>query len=351
MKKLLRPLGFALALAFLALTFLNASWIASGPKGYLKLIAHRGVYQLYDRTELGRDTCTANRIEPPIHDYLENTIPSMLAASGNGAQMIEIDIAPTKDGRIAVFHDWTVDCRTNGTGNTRDFTLAQLKALDVGYGYTADGGKTFPFRGKGVGLVPSLEEVLLVLPEKPLLFNFRSKDAGEADALAAALKAAGRQVETIGDGFYGAAAPTARIREHFPKAWAFSKEAAQACTKAYGWQGWFGVTPSVCTGGTIMIPLNYQWAFAGWPNRLIARMAAVGARVVLVGPHDESGGPMGLDLPEQVRKVPAGFNGYLWVDDIYAVGPAVRPAYGKRNPVQEERFEAAMERRRQARRN
>jgi len=348
MKKLLRPLGFILALAFLVLTFVNASWIAPGPRGYLKLVAHRGVHQQFSHAGLANETCTATRIEPPIHDYIENTVPSMLAASSNGAQMIELDIAPTKDGRIAVFHDWTLDCRTNGTGDTREHTMAELKALDAGYGYTADGGKTFPLRGKGVGLIPSLEEVLQVLPEKPLLYNFKSKDAAEADALAAALKAAGRNVESIGDGFYGDPAPIARIRTHFPKAWAFTKDDAKACTTAYAWQGWFGLTPGVCKGGTIMIPLNRQWAFAGWPNRLIARMAAVGAKVVLTGPYGDAAA-LGLDLPEQVRKVPAGFNGYLWVDDIYAVGPAARPAYRKRNPVQEERFEAAMERRRKAR--
>jgi len=29
--------------------------------------------------------------------------------------------------------------------------------LDIGYGDTADGGKSWPFRGKGVGMMPSLE--------------------------------------------------------------------------------------------------------------------------------------------------------------------------------------------------
>ncbi len=51
-----------------------------------------------------------------------------------------------------VFHDWGVDCRTNGKGVTRTLSLAEIKKLDVGYGYTADGGKTFPLRGKGVGM-------------------------------------------------------------------------------------------------------------------------------------------------------------------------------------------------------
>jgi glycerophosphoryl diester phosphodiesterase len=32
----------------------------------------------------------------------------------------------------------------------REHTLSQLKELDIGYGYTADCGKSFPFRGKSV---------------------------------------------------------------------------------------------------------------------------------------------------------------------------------------------------------
>jgi glycerophosphoryl diester phosphodiesterase len=72
----------------------------------------------------------------------------MQAAALMGADMVEIDIAPTADGKIAVFHDWTVDCRTQGKGETRAKTLAELQALDPGYGYTADGGRNFPLRGK-----------------------------------------------------------------------------------------------------------------------------------------------------------------------------------------------------------
>lgn len=351
MTKLWRPIALILALAFLVLSFINASWLAAGPRGYLKLLAHRGAYQQYSRAGITRDSCTAVKMNPPVHPYLENTIPGMQQAARNGAQMIELDIAPTKDGRLVVFHDWTLDCRTNGTGPVRDATLAQLKALDVGYGYTADGGKTFPFRGAGVGLMPTLEQVLAAFPEKPLLFNFKSKDPAEADLLAAALKVAGRDPVKIGDGFYAGkdAGPVARIRTHIPKAWVFSNEAAKACTKAYGWQGWLGITPEVCRNGTIMIPLNYQWSFAGWPNRLIARMEAVGAKVVILGPVDDKDHPRGLDLPEQIGEIPAGFNGYVWVDDIYTVGPALRPQYNRRTPPQEAALAAELDRRRAAR--
>lgn len=342
--------ALALALAFLVSTFVNASWLAESPRGYIKLIAHRGTYQLFDHQGLERDTCTATRIEQPVHDYLENTLAGMGRAVRSGAQMIELDIAPTKDGKLAVFHDWTLDCRTDGKGNLRDATMAELKALDAGFGYTADGGKSFPFRGKAVGLIPELSEVLAAFPDKPLLFNFKSKDAAEADLLFAALQAAGRDPVARGDGFYGGAeeGPVARMRQLLPKAWVFSKDSAQACTSAYLWQGWLAMTPAACRNGTLIVPLNRQWAFAGWPNRVTQRMNAVGARIIMMAPQDGPGGS-GLDLPEQIRDVPRDFTGYVWVEDIWSVGPAVRPGFNKRNPREEKETQEALEKRRKAR--
>ncbi|HKX88788.1 MAG TPA: glycerophosphodiester phosphodiesterase family protein, partial [Sphingopyxis sp.] len=127
---------FAAIVAWLTLS--NASWLAPDPQGKPKLIAHRGVYHLYDkRAATGRDTCTAAHALPPSHEVFENTPESMRWAVGLGANMVEVDVAPTKDGRMVLFHDWTVDCRTDGKGETRDLTLAELKALDIGYGYTA----------------------------------------------------------------------------------------------------------------------------------------------------------------------------------------------------------------------
>ncbi|MEZ4555866.1 MAG: glycerophosphodiester phosphodiesterase family protein [Caldilineaceae bacterium] len=56
-----------------------------------------------------------------------------------GADVVEFDVHRTSDDQFAVFHDWTLDCRTDGTGVTRDQTLADLQTLDIGYGYTGDG--------------------------------------------------------------------------------------------------------------------------------------------------------------------------------------------------------------------
>ncbi len=350
MKVWTKRIALLLALALLVLSFINASWLAGSAPGRVKLIAHRGAHQLFDHNRLERDTCTATRIEPIYHEFLENTLPAMDQAGRSGAGMIELDIAATKDGKLAVFHDWTLECRTNGKGEVRAATMAELKALDAGYGYTADGGKTYPLRGKGVGLIPELAEVLALFPAKPLLFNFKGKNAAEADLLAATLRAAGRDSAALGDGFYGAveAGSVARARQLLPKAWVFSTESAKACTNAYALRGWLGLTPEECRGGTLMIPLNRQWAFAGWPNRLMARMTAVGSRVVVIGPLDGPG-DTGLDLPEQIGDVPASFTGYLWVEDIQTIGPALRPALNKRNQYREAELAKALELRRKAR--
>ena len=56
------------AAILIILTFINASWLASKPLGGVRLIAHRDVYQLYDHKGVDRDTCTASRMEQPVHD-------------------------------------------------------------------------------------------------------------------------------------------------------------------------------------------------------------------------------------------------------------------------------------------
>ena len=184
MKTFLRYSIVAIVL-FAAFAWLNNTSRFSTPRrGAPVLLAHRGLAQTYTREGLERDTCTATRINPPEHEFIENTIASMHAAFAAGADVVEFDVHPTTDGNFAVFHDWTLDCRTEGHGRTRDHALADLKKLDVGYGYTADGGQTFPLRGKRVGLMPSLDEVLNAFPDERFLINVKSNDASEGDKLA-----------------------------------------------------------------------------------------------------------------------------------------------------------------------
>ncbi|MEM9386788.1 MAG: glycerophosphodiester phosphodiesterase family protein [Pseudomonadota bacterium] len=307
--------GIALA----ALTGLNASVFAPTPPGTARVIAHRGVYHYFDRTGVGRDDCTASRIVAPVHHYFENTVRSMREALALGADAVEVDIAPTRDGEIVLFHDWTVDCRTEGSGETRDLTLRELQALDVGYGYTADGGETYPLRGRGVGQMPTLQEALDALPASAIMFNFKSDDPAEADQLADALLTAGRDPVPLGDLFYGATAPSQRIADRFPGVVAFGSSEAKVCTKDYLLTGWSGRIPPSCRDKVIGVPLNLRHLFWGWPNRFIARMADSNTRILVFGPYARGTANLGLIRPAQLDAVPNAGQIDVLIDDMWAM--------------------------------
>ena len=54
-------------------------------------------------------------------------------AVAGGADMLEMDLRLSKDRQLMVIHDDTVDRTTNGTGPVRDYTAAELQALDNAY--------------------------------------------------------------------------------------------------------------------------------------------------------------------------------------------------------------------------
>lgn len=323
-RRLLWGLG-GLWMLIIIVLLLNSSRWAPPPQGKLKMIAHRGVHHIYDPTGVGRDDCTAIRMLPGQEnlEIFENTIHSIRAAVSAGADMVEVDVAPTSDGHMVLFHDWTVDCRTEGKGETRSLTLAELQALDIGHGYSADGGQTFPLRGKGVGKIPEVKDAIASETFKPFLFNFKNRDPDEADQLFAILKKAGRDPLKEGDGFYGADAPVERMKELVPGVWTWTKSQVKSCTRDYAWMGWLGITPESCRNGTLVVPLDYQWLIAGWPNRTIARMDAVGAHILIIGPMNERESTRGLIRGDQLADIPSSYNGYVMVEDIRKVGPAL----------------------------
>jgi glycerophosphoryl diester phosphodiesterase len=64
--------------------------------------------------------------------YPENTLAAFEAAKQAGAHMVELDVSLTKDRRLVVMHDDTVDRTTDGSGVVRQMTLEQLRRLDAG---------------------------------------------------------------------------------------------------------------------------------------------------------------------------------------------------------------------------
>jgi len=98
-------------------------------------------------------------------DEPENTLLSFSRALAVGVAAVELDVQLTKDGRLAVIHDETLDRTTNGRGPVQDFTLAELKKLDAGRGEP----------------VPSLEEVFdLVQGQAHLVVELKQPEAAGA---------------------------------------------------------------------------------------------------------------------------------------------------------------------------
>ncbi|WP_020573857.1 glycerophosphodiester phosphodiesterase family protein [Actinopolymorpha alba] len=62
----------------------------------------------------------------------ENTLASDEVARRAGADWIENDVQPTKDGVPVVLHDTTVNRTTNGSGRIRDLTSTEVADLDAG---------------------------------------------------------------------------------------------------------------------------------------------------------------------------------------------------------------------------
>jgi glycerophosphoryl diester phosphodiesterase len=89
----------------------------------------------------------------------ENTLPAFEAAVTLGYRYLETDVHLTRDGVLLAFHDSSLERLTDRAGRIGELSLAEVREADAGYGFSPDGGHSFPFRGIGV-LVPTLEELL-----------------------------------------------------------------------------------------------------------------------------------------------------------------------------------------------
>ena len=79
----------------------------------------------------------------------ENSLLALNAALEAGYRVIEIDVQGTRDGDLVVIHDLTVDRTSDGTGNVRELSTAQLGCLKL--------------RGTDGETIPHLDSVLALL--------------------------------------------------------------------------------------------------------------------------------------------------------------------------------------------
>lgn len=304
-----------LAAAFVVIN--NCQIFPAPDRGTPKFLAHRGLAQNFDISRVNGDTNTASIIYPPEYPYIENTILSMEAAFSYGADIVEFDIRMTKDKELAVFHDYLVEFRTDGTGNVSDYTLSDLKRLDVGYGYTADNGKTYPLRGTGIGLLPSFEEVMARFPDRKFLVHIRDGGDNIGRIFLEKLKRLdARQIRNIT--LYGNDAAIELIRKEFPGMQAVSLRLMKRALIEYELIGWTGFVPGSLRNLELHLPLEYAKYLWGWPYKFTDRMNRVNTRVVLVKKTGQWSG--GFDTETDLRVIPEHFDGYIWTERIDRTG-------------------------------
>lgn len=131
--------------------------------------------------------------------YPENTLTAFeKAAALKGLVGIELDIQLTKDGYVVVCHDERVDRTTDGIGEVRGFTLAELKQLKIDAG-----------NGKWEQ-IPTMEEVFDLLQERlkeNLRLNIELKNSvvpyeGMEEAIVDLVRRKGLQESVMYSSFY-----------------------------------------------------------------------------------------------------------------------------------------------------
>jgi glycerophosphoryl diester phosphodiesterase len=309
----------AVALVIVILSAMNASWLAGRPEGRLTLIAHRGS-GLPVPAGAPAD-CNARHVAPGQQgNLIENSAGAMTKAVRDGAGGLMLDVQATRDGRAVIFRDRNLDCRTNGSGAVAARDLAYLRTLDIGHGYSQDGGRTFPQRGLGIGAMPIVEDVLAFHRNIVLIFDL--PDARAAEATVAAFQRAGVAIGPR-HGFAGSPEARARLRQLTRGGFVLDNGASDACMSPYYRLGWLGIVSEACNGTTLILSRHGGWTLWGWPYRFLARMSGAGARFFI--PGDDSAGDrwVGLTQPEQLGEVPHDYTGLLLVEDMENVGRAL----------------------------
>ncbi len=266
-----------IAAIFFGFTLLQASWLADKPAGKPKLIADRSVDPVRD---------TAGCIASANTGYgtvaVGPDVGALQGAVGAKADAIRIT-TEVVGGALVLARQFKSECAA-------DNALPRSGVAEAAGAIT-----------------------------RPELF-WQAKGADQAAMLLAQLPAAASERSI----FKGDDAAVAAIRKARPKSWAFSVPGARACASDYKLSGLWGSVPASCQNGTMLLKLDdLGYALWGWPNRFLARMKDSGVRVIIAADVVD-GQIKGLTNVNQYGDIADSYNGYIWVDNIQDLGPALK---------------------------
>lgn len=265
----------ALVALFFAFTLHHASWRAEAPKGGPRLVAATGVAPV-----LGPDGCVSAANAGYGAVAVGPDLAALQLAAGAGAQALHVPIERAGERWVPV-RQFESRCAAD---------LAQPR--------------------------PDIAATAYSLSRPDLFWQANGADA--ARALVAALPAGDRRHILIGDDAAVQAARAAR-----PAMRAFTIAAARQCAADYR-ASWLGRVPQSCADGVMLLTLDdLGFTLWGWPNRFLERMAQANT-VVIIAQEIEGGTIKGLTEPSQYGEIANSFNGYVWVDKIEELGPALK---------------------------
>lgn len=126
----------------------------------------------------------------------ENTLEAFRLAVEAGAGGLELDVHMTLDKEIVVIHDATVERTTEGSGVVAEMKLDELHALDAGYCFSPDGGRTHPYRGRGLR-IPTLAEVYEQFPAACVNVDIKGSLPGAEEAVMRVIREAGAEERSL----------------------------------------------------------------------------------------------------------------------------------------------------------
>lgn len=272
-------LVLTLAALFFGSTLFQASWLADRPVGRPKLVADHAA-------EPVRDTagCVARANSGYGGAVVGPDIAALQVAAGSGADAIRVTTRDN-DNILVVAPQFESDCPAD---------KARAPA-EIG---AAVRGMT-----------------------KPELF-WHVEGSAQAKYLLAQLGSApGASARSV---VIGDDAAVARVQQSRSSIAAFSVKGARSCAAHYRLSGLWGSVPDTCKNGTMLLTLNdLGFTLWGWPNRFLARMKDANVRVIIA--EDVVDGQIkGLTNVNQYGDIANSYNGYIWVDNIEELGPALR---------------------------
>ena len=96
----------------------------------------------------------------------ENTMLAFQKAVELGVDGIEFDVHLTKDNRLVIIHDESIDRTSNGKGWVRDMTLDELRQYDYSAGFAGV---------YGFNPIPTLREYFDLVKDTPIISNIELK--------------------------------------------------------------------------------------------------------------------------------------------------------------------------------